>query len=329
MSGALIIARDGIAGSYVPPSTAPDALPADDPGNFAQWAPWVRGFTLESDLLGKIGYNADASGESIAVMHLDDSADPMKPEYVEMVRITRPTQADFLAQTALVNAYADLRGDRGAEVLDQVGFPTPFFGTIISLHPARNKYTLELIGLAQMMAAKTAMRVKHSLACLRPDRFSAQIMPMIPTPGHGALPSAHSVEAFIVARLLINLLKGKVDLPKLEELLLEQAARISVNRHVAGVHFPADTFAGSVMGLTLGDYLSARAGAGTPVTGAKFNGPGIGDEDFDLGSFYAGQSLSDYTTPGGAKIVEQGGQLSGIGTSALLNWLWVKAREEW
>ena len=33
------------------------------------------------------------------------------------------------------------------------------------------------------------------------------------------------------------------------------AARIAINRHVAGVHFPVDSAAGAVLGLTLGQYL--------------------------------------------------------------------------
>ncbi|MEL6522091.1 MAG: phosphatase PAP2 family protein, partial [Pseudomonadota bacterium] len=239
------------------------------------------------------------------------------------------TPEDFLAQTKLVYNYADLRVDRAPEILNQVGFPTVFFSTIATLNPSRNKYSLQFIGLAQIVAAKTAMMVKQALACKRPDRFSDQIQPMIPTPGHGAFPSAHAVEAFIVARVLAHLLHGKVDnLPKINDMLLKQASRIAINRHVAGVHFPADTYAGAVMGLTLGDYLCRRAGANTDVTRVSFNAEGIGAADFALSNFFNNGKIEEWRAPDGATI-EPKANIDDVHPSDLVHWLWRKARLEW
>ena len=39
------------------------------------------------------------------------------------------------------------------------------------------------------------------------------------------------------------------------------ATRIAVNRTIAGVHFPIDSAAGAVLGLTLGLYFVARCQA--------------------------------------------------------------------
>src|SRR3546814_18772370 len=46
--------------------------------------------------------------------------------------------------------------------------------------------------------------------------------------------------------------------PAWGEQLMRLAARIAINRTVAGLHFPVDSAAGALLGLTLGRYLAAR-----------------------------------------------------------------------
>ena len=55
------------------------------------------------------------------------------------------------------------------------------------------------------------------------------------------------------------------------------AERITVNRTVAGVHYPIDSWAGAALGRIVGQVVLARAGAGTCV-GALAYAPG--DHDF-------------------------------------------------
>ena len=54
------------------------------------------------------------------------------------------------------------------------------------------------------MGAHLAMIAKHALAVRRPDQLDGRILPMIPTPGHGAFPSAHATEAYAVATVLCH-----------------------------------------------------------------------------------------------------------------------------
>jgi membrane-associated phospholipid phosphatase len=117
------------------------------------------------------------------------------------------------------------------------------------------------------------MRFKHAFACKRPVDLSSQIQPMIPTPGHATWPSGHATEAFtiIITVLMALLPEGH----KYKEQLERLAARIAVNRTVAGVHFPVDSAAGRLLGTALAGYFVARCkGAKTlPLWG--FNGPGF------------------------------------------------------
>jgi hypothetical protein len=77
---------------------------------------------------------------------------------------------------------------------------------------------------------------------------------MIPTPSHATMPSGHATEAYFVAYLLEKLLPaGNAYRKQLQGL----AARIAINRTVAGLHFPADSQAGQMLGQSLAEYFVA------------------------------------------------------------------------
>jgi hypothetical protein len=54
--------------------------------------------------------------------------------------------------------------------------------------------------------------------------------------------------------------------------LLRLAARIAINRTVAGVHFPVDSAAGAVLGLTLGQYFVNRCSGAAGYRAWRFKG---------------------------------------------------------
>jgi membrane-associated phospholipid phosphatase len=164
------------------------------------------------------------------------------------------------------------------------------------------------------------MVVKHHLACRRPDRLGAKVMPMIPTPAHGSFPSAHATEAFAVAEVLKTLLGHVEHYPdgdKRKRLLDKLAERIAVNRTVAGMHYPIDTWAGAILGRTVGQLIVARCGIQTYVDAYSFRARG--DRDFFVDEFSKGENanfgvsrMTSFPTP----------------TSGLFEWLWGKAVEE-
>jgi len=78
-----------------------------------------------------------------------------------------------------------------------------------------------------------------------------------------------------------------------------QAARITTNRVIAGMHFPVDSMAGRMLGVALGEYFVGRC-----ITGKRFNGrkfiaswidnaaatdfnPFSGDQKLDAGKLYS------------------------------------------
>ena len=92
---------------------------------------------------------------------------------------------------------------RAAEVVAQLTPPLAFFSSMVGLTAHRHKKTLQLLDLVFALCLHVEMRFKHVFASLRPEAFSPQIQPMIPTPGHGAWPSGHATEAFITATVLV------------------------------------------------------------------------------------------------------------------------------
>ena len=70
----------------------------------------------------------------------------------------------------------------------------------------------------------------------------------------------------------------------LREKLMWVAARISINRVVAGIHFPVDLAAGMVLGVQLGKYFELLGtGETTPLASWTFDGEPYGGKDFRWG----------------------------------------------
>ncbi|KKJ78475.1 hypothetical protein WH95_02140 [Kiloniella litopenaei] len=248
------------------------------------------------------------------------------PSYSKLAKLSRPSEEVFRSQLEYVRNYADQRSERAAEILAQVGYPTEFFTSVVPLNAVTHSHTLQLISLVQQLASHVVLRTKHSLACRRPDIYSAQIQPIIPTPGHGTLPSGHSTEAFTVATVFGALLDDTImsfqQSPSIKELLLSVAERIAVNRTVAGVHFPADSTAGAALGTTLGHYLLQLAsGESGDIDAVEFIGNNA-TGDFDKSVIALGDGDSDPVVKWGTSEVH--GE-----PDNLFRWLWLKAKSEW
>ena len=106
------------------------------------------------------------------------------------------------------------------------------------------------------------------------------------------------------------------------------ASRIAINRTIAGMHFPVDSVAGAVLGMTLGKYLVARATGGAAYEAWKFDGAGYPEhQDFDWKLQYS--VPDDKQTAVDGYVVGPMAQSDDTLASPILNVLWENARAEW
>src|SRR4029453_12403698 len=236
---------------------------------------------------------------------------------------------------------ADLRGDRATEMMTQMGGAVAFLGLIAYLSPSRTPYTLELLAAAIRLANYTEQRFKPARACPRPIEFSPQVQPIILTPGHGSFPSGHATETFISALVLLRLLQASplppysvaADQMRYASQLMQLASRVAINRTVAGVHFPVDSSAGELLGLTLGQYFVNRCTGVAAYDAYAFDGtayPAGGAPPND-GDFYWFVLFPLNPPPPPAFVAllgPQGGALPPA-SDLILQWLWGQALLEW
>jgi membrane-associated phospholipid phosphatase len=122
----------------------------------------------------------------------------------------------------------------------------------------------------------------------RPQHLSRQILPVLPTPGHGAWPAGHAAEAFAVAAVLEGLGHASSGHFSAREAVSERwmtmriAERIAENRIIAGLHYPMDCMAGAILGLAVGEAVVnyALEAQKTPVR--PIDGATVSADDFDL-----------------------------------------------
>jgi hypothetical protein len=268
-----------------------------------------------------------------------NGAKPPKVSTSPLISITRPKFETFEAQMELVSSYAMLRRDRAAEIVAQLPPPFAFFASIGFMDGSRTPHTLELLATAGHFSTIITMFFKYALSAKRPIELSPQVQPMIATPTHGALPSGHATEAFLMARLLLKIQKAsgaeQYKDPAWAEMLMRQASRVAINRTVAGVHYPADSAAGAILGLTLASFFEERCqkeqknrqsaafhGNHFPG-GADFNWNDLFDAERDKMHKHAGAKGAHWMTSANGKAPQ------GATEARPLNWLWNKAVAEW
>lgn len=361
MAEALLRSRDGVVGNTLHIRDKVPPLVENNAANLSLLSADVRSSLWLSELGSRVAITAPRHKDGVRATLWKTALiedDALRVDVRELVSMTRPDESQFRDQMKWIAGYADIRTDRAAEILSQVSSPAPFYSTIAFMDPARTPYTLELLQAGLRFANYVEMQMKYILAVKRPIEYSPQVQPMIPTPNHGALPSGHATEAFLTARLLWKLLIESGQAPYGDkgywgEMLMRTAARIAVNRTVAGVHFPVDSAAGALLGLTLADFISSECRNKGRWTASRFVGTEFdGNSDFEWHDLY--DAVKDKQKrksvwksdpkPAEAEDVDEAWATDqkhvwaktrreriedNSIASKPLNWLWEKALDEW
>ncbi|WP_247527725.1 PA-phosphatase [Bradyrhizobium sp. 199] len=85
----------------------------------------------------------------------------------------------------------------------------------------------------------------------RPSQVCATLYPPVPVPGHPAYPAGHALIGTLTSECLADLL------PQYKEPLRALAARVGMNRMIAGLHYREDIDAGARAALALKPFLTA------------------------------------------------------------------------
>ena len=319
---ALTQSRAALVGPFLG-ATIPFKLPPDldQPDRLGEWDIQQRLQTCSVELLSGLYFASRDDAMTVGFVDLNLHKLERKP----VVRLVRPTKEIFASQLELVSNYAELRETRASEIVAQT-MPTqvPFWASIIGMQAYRQPWTQALAALALAMTVDVEMRLKHGFCCPRPGTLSPQIQPMVAVPGHGSWPSGHATETFMVATVLQALLQTHKPGARYHEQLQRFAARVAVNRTVAGLHYPVDSAAGRLLGTALGEFFVARCTGGEinkwGFDGHRFHGRQGALVDFDLRVSMTDGSSGYYTCEPAAWQVTE---------APLLAWVWKKAAAEW
>lgn len=225
-----------------------------------RWAPKYRMAAVAAELKSRIGVqDQEVWLHAHAPMSSKPAVAPLRilelpKKLASLKRFDEREQID-----AVLRAAAE-REDRLPEILSQAVEVWPFFESVTGVRTEQAPEFAELLSAAHDWLAGVLMLLKHNIAARRPVQSSSLVIPLIPTPGHGSLPSGHATVAAFNAELLRHLMyPNEPDHPRVR-VLDSLARRIAFNRVVAGVHFPVDSQVGYELGHTMARAVAALAG---------------------------------------------------------------------
>jgi membrane-associated phospholipid phosphatase len=223
---------------------------------------------LAPEIFGKIplvSYNEywDADVQSYMYLHKFINACPGWIDDLAAVAAGRGTPSQHLDQDQLdgqIRRILDLapeREERFLEVIDQddADGALNYWLGMLQISPARNPATYLMVRVGRRIGEHVAMCLKGLFRSPRPSQLCPGIIPMIDPPATPSFPAGHAVQSYLVSYLLAYSLPNipqqtiPEDLNAASGALFDLADRVSMNRVVAGLHFPTDIAAGKAVGI--------------------------------------------------------------------------------
>jgi hypothetical protein len=235
-----------------PSAIATGVSPLDD---LWRWQAPFRVKAVVAEITGRIQVN----GQAVDWLGLPNSRGQLKSDRLFTLDPPGP-RFDYRDQVDKVLRAAIERQDRLPEILIQADSIEMFFNAVTGIDRTQAPRLAELLDVAWEVTTLVVMALKNTVAALRPFQRNDAIQPLIPTPGHGSMPSGHATMSVVASELLAALRYAKD--PERCDQLDRLVRRIAFNRVVAGVHFPMDSVAGYDLGRQLAAALVAAARGG-------------------------------------------------------------------
>jgi membrane-associated phospholipid phosphatase len=170
------------------------------------------------------------------------------------------------------------RDDRFSEVIDQddADGAISYWLGMLKIDPARHPGTFLMVHVARRIGEHVVMCLKGDFKSPRPSQLCPAITPMIDPPVTPTFPAGHAVQSYLISYLLAYSLsdaQGQTNLPQHRlppansslatfmgdpdpntaptGALFHLAQRVSVNRIVAGLHYPTDIKAGQAVAVQI------------------------------------------------------------------------------
>ncbi len=167
--------------------------------------------------------------------------------------------------TAVANAAREARFEEIIDQDDGDGAINYWLG-MLKIDPARHPAAYLMVRIGRRIGEHVSMCLKGHFRSPRPSQLCPAITPMIDPPVTPSYPAGHAVQSYLMSYLLAYSLRndgtGLTNLPQhtLPALssatpptgpLFDLADRVSVNRIVAGIHYPTDIRAGQAVAVQI------------------------------------------------------------------------------